>query len=167
MQIAIRRATPQDAAAACMLLRQSILQSCAEDHQHDEAVRESWLANKTPDTVASWIESASNHCLLAIVGDVVAGVAILTRKGRIGLLHVHPDLRFSGIGKALLGGLEAQARAWGLVKLQVNSPPGAQRFYAGNGYAGGVAVKATYGADTLALSKRLTPAYGRRPACGC
>jgi GNAT superfamily N-acetyltransferase len=167
MKIDIRTARPEDAAAACALLRQSIVQCCAEDHRHDEAVLDSWLANKTPETVTSWIASPSNHCLLAFVDDLPAGVAILTRKGKIGLLHIHPDRLFLGVGKTLLNALEAQAKAWGLASLQVNSTQSAHRFYVSHGYIDGVRVKAAYGIDAISLIKRLVPSYARRPGCPC
>jgi GNAT superfamily N-acetyltransferase len=167
MKIDIRSARPEDAAVACQLLRQSIVQGCAEDHRHDAAVLASWLANKTPEIVQSWIGSQSNHCLLASVGERVAGVAILTRKGRIGLLHVHPDLLLLGVGQALLDAMEVQAKAWGWTSVQVNSTASAQRFYARNGYIAGARIKAAYGIDTIALVKRLVPSYARVPACRC
>lgn len=90
--------------------------ACAQDHGHDQLILDGWLTNKTPDTVAGWIVSPSSHCLLALAGSAVVGVAILTRKGKIGLLHVDPDLLGQGIGTSLLNALnalEAQAEAWG------------------------------------------------------
>lgn len=106
-------ARPEDAAAACALLGQSIVRSCAQDHGHDQLFLDSWLANKTPNTVAGWIMSPSSHCLLALGGSAVVGVAILTRKEKIGLLHVDPDMLGQSIGTSLLIALEAQAKAWG------------------------------------------------------
>jgi GNAT superfamily N-acetyltransferase len=167
MKTEIRSAGPEDAAAACRLLRQAIIECCAQDHRHDATVLAGWLANKTPDVVRAWIASPSNHCLLATAGERLAGMAILTRKGRIGLLHVHPDLLGSGVGTTLLAALEAQAKVWGLASVQVNSPAGAQRFYAANGYIAGIRIKAAFGIDTISLAKRLVPSYARRPDCGC
>lgn len=166
-RIAIRQAGAQDAGAACMLLRRSILQSCARDHGQDRLILEHWLANKTPATVAGWIASPGNHCLLALHGDSVAGVAILTRKGRIALLHVHPELLLRGIGTSLLRALEAQARAWGLANLRVDSTLSARAFFVRQGYATGVTVRAAYGAGAIRLAKRLAPAQARKPACAC
>jgi GNAT superfamily N-acetyltransferase len=167
MKIDIRRATAQEAAVACALLRRSILQGCARDHRHDRAILERWLANKTPATVASWIASPANHCLLAFADGTVAGVAVLTRKGRIGLLHVDPGLLCLGIGSALLQAIEAQARGWGLASLRVDSPRGAHAFYLRHGYRDGEEIRTVYGVDAVRLVKRVAPAHARRPACHC
>lgn len=167
MKLDIRSARPGDAERVCLLLRQAIVQCCVEDHRHDAAVLRNWLANKTPDIVQSWLASPFHHCLLATVGKRVAGVALLTRKGKVALLHVHPDLLYLGVGKTLLEALEKQAKAWGLASLQVNSTASAYRFYARHGYIGGPRIKAAYGIDTIFLVKRLVPSYARGRACRC
>jgi hypothetical protein len=51
----IRDATVEDAAPACEVLRRSITQLCVADHANDPAILMPWLANKTPEIVASWI----------------------------------------------------------------------------------------------------------------
>jgi GNAT superfamily N-acetyltransferase len=167
MNIDIRAARSEDASHACDLLRQSIVQCCAEDHRDDKTVLTAWLGNKTPETVQVWFASPSNHSLIALVDGRIAGVAILTRKGKLGLLHVSPDLRFSGVGKTLLGAMESQAKAWGLNNLQVNSTRTAQNFYLRNGYLDVAIVSAAYGIDAILLSKRLAASYACKPACRC
>ena len=61
----IRDATPEDAKAACQVLRESISQLCVADHRNDPAILNAWLANKTPEIVAGWARKAGNSLLLA------------------------------------------------------------------------------------------------------
>jgi hypothetical protein len=49
----IRDAVPADAAAACAVLRRSIVELCGLDHRSDPEILARWLANKTPEIVAS------------------------------------------------------------------------------------------------------------------
>lgn len=55
----IRRATPEDAEAACQVLRRSITELCIADHQGDAQSLAAWLANKTPENVRRW--TANQH----------------------------------------------------------------------------------------------------------
>ena len=52
----IREARLEDADHACNVLRRSISQLCVADHGSDPAIINAWLANKTPETVARWID---------------------------------------------------------------------------------------------------------------
>jgi len=47
----IRDATPEDADAACDVLRKSISQLCVADHGNDPAILNRWLSNKKPEIV--------------------------------------------------------------------------------------------------------------------
>jgi GNAT superfamily N-acetyltransferase len=167
MTIAIRTAVPDDAKDACDLLRRSISECCEDDHRHDAEVLAAWLGNKTPDNVRCWFGAPANHCLVATVDDKVAGVAIMTRQGKIVLFYVAPEMRFVGAGKAMLQALESQAKAWGLASLQVHSTLTARCFYARNGYIEGGAAKTSYGAEGIYFSKRLVASYPQKPACRC
>jgi len=163
----VRPARAADADAACALLRASITRACAPDHAHDPGVLTGWLANKTPSQVAAWIGSAASHSLVAEADGTIAGIALVTRKGRIALLHVDPDRQRDGIGSALLAGLERQARAWGLAELRTDATRCAVGFFVRRGYRAGAPVRTAYGLDAVAFAKRLVPSYARRPACGC
>jgi hypothetical protein len=65
----IRDAVVADAPAACDVLRRSIAELCGADHKGDPAILERWLANKTPESVASWMTQPGNSVLLAVEGD--------------------------------------------------------------------------------------------------
>jgi hypothetical protein len=49
----IRAAVPEDALAACEVMRRSISELCEADHRNDPVILGRWLANKAPETVAS------------------------------------------------------------------------------------------------------------------
>ena len=49
----IRDALPEDAPAACEVIRRSISELCGADHLNDALILGRWLANKTPEIVTS------------------------------------------------------------------------------------------------------------------
>ena len=129
-----RRALPADAAAACDVVRRSIVELCCEDHRGDEATLTRWLANKTPSHFEQWIGSEDHVALVAERDGVLVGFALLNVKGSIALLYVSPDARFSGVSKALLLAVEEGAKAIGIGELWLESSATALRFYRECGY---------------------------------
>ena len=77
-------AEPDDAVAACDVLRESM---------------------------AAWAAQSGSSLLLAIEGDAVLGVGFVTDAGEIMLNYVAPAARFGGVSRALLRALEAGAVA--------------------------------------------------------
>jgi GNAT superfamily N-acetyltransferase len=132
--VAIRDAVPEDAAAACHVLRESISRLCVADHRDDPAILNAWLANKTPEMVAAWAVQKGNSLLLAVEGDAVLGVGSVTDAGRITLNYVSPDARFRGVSRALLSALEARAMQRGNSRCTLTSSETAHRFYQSAGY---------------------------------
>lgn len=130
----IRRAQVDDAAAACEVLRRAITELCAADHHNDAMILARWLANKTPEIVASWIVNPRNTLLLATEGDAVLGVGSVTELGEITLNYVSPDSRFQGVSRALIAALEEQAMRHGNVRCHLTSTETAHRFYLRAGY---------------------------------
>jgi GNAT superfamily N-acetyltransferase len=173
MAIAIRKAALTDAPAACELLRRSIEECCAPDHRRQPAVLDSWLGNKTPQTVATWFSTASNYALVAERDGKLAGLALLTQAGKLALCYVLPEALGSGIGTALLGAIEQQARAWNISKLHLHSPASASGFFERHGYANAGKEKVCYGLECDLLWKRLdiAPANidsaARKRFCNC
>lgn len=166
MQIEIRTAQADDAQEVCSLLCRSISQCCTEDHRNDPAVLAAWLGNKTPENVTSWFACGANISLIAEAEGRVAGVAILTRAGKIALFYVSPDLRFRGIGKRLLQEIERQAAAIGLQSLQVPSTLTARRFYESSGYLSRCTTLSAYGVEAISMAKSLPAAIVKRCKCG-
>lgn len=163
----IRLATAREARAACEVLRRSILECCAEDHRNDPAILQKWLRNKTPETVESWFAWPAHYPLVATAGEEVTGVAMLSRPGKIVLLHVDPAWRGTGIGAALLKALEEKAQRTGAAMLRVSSTFSARRFYESHGYEFLAETSVPYG-TALAMAKRFKPeCAAAAESCGC
>ena len=164
MGIEIRIAGPDDASAACTVLRRSITECCGADHGGQPAVLQGWLGNKTPDNVASWIASPSNFTLVALRDGELVGIALLTQAGKLSLCYVLPEALHAGIGKALLHGVEAQARSWGISVLRLHSTAAARDFYARNGYVLAGKEKSCYGVECDFFWKKLNGAANEAAA---
>jgi len=158
MGIEIRIATLDDAGDACRVLRRSITECCGADHHGQPEVLANWLGNKTPDNVASWIASPSNYTLVAVRDGALVGIALLTQAGKVSLCYVLPEALHVGIGKALLQGVEAQARSWGISVLRLHSTAAGRDFYARNGYVLAGKEKSCYGVECDFFWKKLNVA---------
>jgi GNAT superfamily N-acetyltransferase len=132
MAIKIRLANVSDAGAACDVVRRSITRLCELDHGNDPALIDDWLANKTPDNMASWI--VNSHVFVAEDDGRLLGVASIASSGGITLNYVAPEARFRGISKALLSELERTASELGLRACILESTKTATRFYRAAGY---------------------------------
>lgn len=155
MGFEIRLAGPEDASDACRVLRRSIAECCTLDHRNDPAILQAWLGNKTPDNVASWISSPSNCMLVALRDGELVGVSLLTQAGKLSLCYLVPEAMHAGIGKAMLHGLEAQARAWGVSVLRLHGTASGRDFFARNGYVLAGKEKSCYGVDCDFFWKKL------------
>lgn len=171
MGIEIRTAGPEDAGLACGVLRRSITECCVQDHGAQPAILQSWLGNKTPDNVASWIASPSNHTLVALKDGELVGIALLTQAGKVSLCHLVPEALHLGIGKAMLQAIEQQARVWGISVLRLHSTATARDFYARNGYILAGKEKSCYGVECDFFWKKLNAEPGEnvsaRKFCNC
>jgi L-amino acid N-acyltransferase YncA len=132
--IIIRKATPEDAEAACAVLVRSIKEICAPYYKNDEEILAEWLENKTPANVRRWIESDRSYCVVAVnaQGQVLGFSSI--SGAEIMLNYVLPEALHQGIGKKMLQALEAQAFASGVDHIRVVSSITAKAFYERNGY---------------------------------
>lgn len=134
MSITVRQAIAGDAGAACNVLRRSIRELCAADHRNDEAALGAWLENKTTENIRRWITSPQNYAVVAIHDTTICGFALVARDGTLRLCYLVPEVQHLGVGKAMLGALEAEASRWGLRVLQLESTIAARAFYQRNGY---------------------------------
>jgi len=105
----IRDATPEDAAAACDVLRRSISELCVADHRNDPAILGAWLGNKTPEVVAGWTRQKGNSLLVATEGNTILAVGSVTDAGEITLNYVAPEARFRGVSRAPAEGAGSQS----------------------------------------------------------
>lgn len=176
MGIEIRQATPNDAPAACALLRRSIEHGCVADHGQRPEILEAWLGNKTPQNVVTWFSSPSNFAVVAersagAAGEdaELVGLALLNQAGRLALCYVQPDALRSGIGRALLAAVEAQARAWHIGKLHMHSPASASVFFERHGYVNAGKDRSCFGLECDFLWKQLDAAEppAKKRFCNC
>jgi GNAT superfamily N-acetyltransferase len=167
--IQLRQALPNDAPAACELLRRAIEDGCAADHGGRPALLAAWLGNKTPANVQAWFSSPTNHAVLAECGGRVAGVALLNQAGKLALCYVQPDLVRNGVGSALLAAVEAQARQWNISKIHMHSPTGATAFFERHGYVNAGKDKACFGLEVDFLWKHMDAVEvpPRKRFCNC
>jgi GNAT superfamily N-acetyltransferase len=152
----IRDAVPEDASAACRVLRRSISELCVADHRNDPAILTRWLRNKTPEMVASWIAQPGNSLLVAVERGEILAVGSVTDVGEITLNYVSPDARFRGVSRALLGALEARAMERGNTRCTLVSNETARRFYLSAGYDENGPTVLMFGTPSYPMSKPLT-----------
>src|SRR5581483_10253149 len=81
----IRQAHVADAAAACRVLRRSIIELCAADHHGKAEILARWLANKTPEQMAAWIADPDGCVLVAVGEGTILAVGAVKRSGDITL----------------------------------------------------------------------------------
>ena len=135
MSVTVRLATPSDATAAADLLQDSIREVCGPDYCNDHGLLDAWCANKTPETLRSWIVAPDLYTLVAEREDGPVGVGQLAvDRGEITLCYVLPAALGQGVGAALLRALEAEASCRGLYDLTLTSTATAHEFYRKHGY---------------------------------
>jgi GNAT superfamily N-acetyltransferase len=131
---AIRAAHPADAAAACEVVRRSIIELCVLDHQNNPEWLADWLSNKTPENFAAWIADPECRMFVAVSDETILAVGLVRTSGEIALNYVSPDGRFQGISRAMLHTLEDTARELGHRKVALTSTITAHDFYLAAGY---------------------------------
>jgi len=118
-----------------------------------------WTARATPATCADAI--ATRYVVIAeTAAGRIAGFAQLhPQEGAIEAVYVDPDSARHGIGRALVGALEADARARGLPGLVVEASLNSVPFYGALGYAHECwsqhSLGAGHGIACAVMSKRL------------
>jgi len=152
-----RRARIDDAAAACLVMRRSIIELCTPDHGGDAQLLGRWLSNKTAENVKRWISQA--HFFVAEEAGSMLGVAAMDNSGKITLNYVSPDARFRGVSKALVRCMEEDAKARGIEECWLETTQTALRFYRDLGYvvSDRSHILPLTGAPATVLTKRLRP----------
>ena len=130
----IRAATAQDAAEICMVLRRSITELCAADHQNDPHILSQWLANKTEDNLQAWIAREGQIYFVAEIDGRITGVAAVSATNGVLLNYVSPDYQYRGVSKALMAALESWLKEQGRVVCHLISTATARQFYETLGY---------------------------------
>jgi GNAT superfamily N-acetyltransferase len=134
MMLEIREATADDAEAATDVMRRSITELCAADHNNDPEILGRWLANKKPEIFRSWLQQVDQSYLVAIDDGQLVCVGGVTDAGLITLNYVSPDARFRGVSQTMMAALEQRARDRGNWESTLVSTAMARRFYLARGY---------------------------------
>ncbi|MGA8259121.1 MAG: GNAT family N-acetyltransferase [Arenicellales bacterium] len=90
--------------------------------------------NKTPEKFKEWVSNPENFCVIAKDVTRVCGVGLLKRSGEVLLFYVAPGCQRLGIGRRIHDALEAQATAWRLERMYLESTVLACGFYRSLGY---------------------------------
>jgi GNAT superfamily N-acetyltransferase len=151
----IRDAVPEDAPAACQVMKRSIAELCVADHRNNQDILERWLSNKTPEIFRSWIKP-DNALLVAVKDARILAVGCVTDAGEITLNYVSPDAGFRGASSALLAALEDRARERGNARCTLKATETARRFYLERGYSEDGPADGKFGTSSgYPMSKRL------------
>lgn len=157
----IRDALPEDAPAACVVLKRSIAELCELDHRNDPPTLARWLGNKTHENFHAWVEQVDNSVLVAVENGDILAVGSVTDAGTIGLNYVSPDARFRGVSRALLRALEIRAAERGNHQCNLTSTETARRFYLSNGYVKNGPPLPAFGTSSgYPMTKALAPTIG-------
>jgi putative acetyltransferase len=127
----IRRATLADTVAICDVHQRSVRGLCAA--AYGSADIDAWVGPRVPADYEVVI--TGTVVLVADGDDGVAGFTILSRRGELHALYVHPAAVRRGVGSALLTAVEREARAAGLEAIALNATLNSVPFYARHGYA--------------------------------
>ncbi|MEP3047358.1 MAG: GNAT family N-acetyltransferase [Roseibium sp.] len=117
------------------VLHRSITELCEADHANDPGRYAPWLENKTAENVEAWITEAG-RCFTAVDETRnVLGVALGRPDGRVLLMYVSPEARYTGVSKALMRALEGYFQDRGLDEVHLMSTKTAEQFYRSLGYS--------------------------------
>ena len=155
MNIQVRRATVEDAAAACDVIRRSIRECCGDDHREDPKVIDAWLRNKTPEVIGGFIVAQDAFAVVAEVDRVITGFAMSTGSGELMLCYVAPSARFTGVGKALLVAIESHVTQTGVEFWHLQSTRSAREFYLRNGFVAEGSPIQAFGMQGQPMRKKL------------
>lgn len=154
MQLHLKTLTGNDAEAACAVVRRSITECCAGDHQNNTATIDAWLTNKTPDNFRVWLSSLDAIALGAYLDCSLVGVALVSGS-TLALCYVVPEVLHRGVGKRLLSEAEVRAVSAGIKVLDLESTRTADSFYRRNGFLPEGPVQSWAGLEAQPMCKRL------------
>lgn len=130
----IRRAKAADADEGIAVLKRSIVELCVADHGGDPNKVAEWTANKSKEMWLAWCAQEATSLFVALGEARIVGVGMMKDNGEILLNYVSPDARFTGVSRALLSRMEAEARGLGLACCVLESTETAREFYRTAGY---------------------------------
>ena len=112
----ITSARIENAEEMCNLVKASIVELCAIDHNNDKKELADWLCNKTIENFRFWIKDHQSFCAFNDTGEMI-GIVMLNQKNEILLNYVSPTNIKNGVGKRLLKNMEASLTKPCLIKV--------------------------------------------------
>ena len=153
----MRRAVPADAPAIWAIHTRAI-REVASAH-YDPATIDAWSRRTTP---ASYAEPMLAHVMLVAEdgeGGVVGFAELDPRDGVVRACYVDPDYVRHGVGRALIGGVEQEAKALGRTMLVLDASLNSVPFYEALGWRVDARARHPLGhgasLDCALMSKRL------------
>ena len=125
----VREAVVSEANRCSEVLCASIRELCVLDHKGDEEIISQWIANKTPETLRSWILSSRTTIYVAEVDGEIAGVGAVSDGSEVTLNYVSPNHRYLGVSQTILKKLERALRDRDLNVAYLTSTQTAHEFY--------------------------------------
>jgi GNAT superfamily N-acetyltransferase len=132
MDLTIRKATADDAAAAWTIRNAAIRHACKGFYAED--LLERWTAGEMTDEFVAFV---AQQFYVATVNGVVVGTGLVDLgDGRLDAIFVRPDLMGRGIGRRIVAFCENIGRSAGLTELKLDSTLNAAPFYRRCGFVG-------------------------------
>jgi N-acetylglutamate synthase-like GNAT family acetyltransferase len=153
-KIVVRKATLDDVEAMSRVLIASISQLCERDHGGDPQHIARWVANKSPESVRSWLANPQSRLFVAERNGNVVGVGSFNDGGEIQLNYVAPEARFSGVSKAMLSCLEREMSSQGIRRGTLTSTRTAHDLYLSAGWAD-IGTSRWFGVEVQSMTKNL------------
>lgn len=129
----IRAATKADAEAMGRVRHASIHQLCSADHHDDLPTVNAWAGDGSATKFLRLLEQPEARLVVAEIDGQIVGLGGMAGD-LVTLNYVHPDYRFRGVSKALMGTLEAMMMAEGIAVGRLNSTVTALAFYRAIGW---------------------------------
>jgi len=134
MDLTIRKATADDAAAAWEIRNAAIRHACKGFYA--EGLLEQWTAGEMTDEFVEFV--VQQFYVATVDSDVVGTGFVDLREGRVDAVFVRPVMMGQGIGKRIVAFCEDLGRFAGLTELKLDSTLNAAPFYRRCGFVGDV-----------------------------
>ena len=115
--------------SAARCVRAAILTSCRS--AYPRSVATAWLANKTAQNIASWLPVAEHDSFFFVQGELVEGVAMVTRQRHLELICVHPEVQRTGVAKRLFAAILTRLQP---TRLEAHAPLPSVNWYLKHGF---------------------------------
>ena len=132
MDLSIRKATADDAAAVWAIRNAAIRHACPGFYADD--LLERWTAGELTD---GFVEAVAQQFYVATTNGIVVGTGFVNLEdGQLDAILVRPDMMGQGIGRRIVAFCEELGRRAGLRRLKLDATLNAAPFYRRCGFVG-------------------------------